>query len=147
QFPGTAWPNQPLADLSAATVKTFDRATLPNTDVRRSDNSPVGCDVTQLTELSSGSRQWLMALSAKPVFPAVAVPATPPEPVKLDISKQQDLGSMLQHGTWPPGTVLEIVGSGVKQMTPVRLVNKSWKIIWRPQEGGPLTLVPRVTND
>lgn len=146
-FPATAWPNQPFADLSAASVKTFDRATLPTTDARRADNSPVGCDVTLLTDLSAGSRQWLMAISAKPVFPAVVPPANPPAPVKLDISKQQDLGTMLQNGTWPAGTVLEVVGSGVKQMTPVKLVNKSWKIIWRPQEGGPLTLTPRVSND
>lgn len=146
-FPATTWPDQGLSDLSAASVKTFDRAALPNTEARRADSSPVGCDVTLLADLSTGSRQWLMAVSAKPVFPAVVAPANPPAPVKLDISKQQDLGTMLQNGTWPAGTVLEVVGAGVKQMTPVKLVNKSWKIIWSPQEGGPLTLAPRVSND
>ncbi len=139
-----AWPSGATADLSSLPLKTFDRATLPANSARRADQTPPGCDLSLLADFHA-SRRWLSALIAKPAFPE-PVTAAAPNVVKLDISKQQDLGSLLQSGTWPAGTVLELTGTGLKQMSPVKLVGKSWTIVWRPQEGQPLTLTPKLSS-
>lgn len=146
QFPATAWPTEVAGDVSLISLKSFDRGTLPALEVTPSAGTPPGCDAAELTEQPAGLHAWLSALAAKPTFPIDTAPATTPQVVTLEISKQQDLGAMLQSGTWPAGTVLEIVGNGSKQMTPVRLVNKKWKLTWRVQEGAPLTFTPKSSS-
>lgn len=143
QFSAAAWPAADIAELSSARPADFDRETVSV----RGDNASPGCDVKLLTVPTSLSRRRFTALAAKPTFPAPDFQATASQVVQIDASKL-DVGRELQNGTWPPGTLIEITGAGLKAMSPVTLKNKSWKIAWRSQEGTPLILTPKsVTGD
>jgi hypothetical protein len=137
QFASVAWPSEFPADLSFASASALSSASLPA-------GSATGCDVSALSELSDASRRWLTAISAHPIPPDSSFGAAPAMVVKFDASKQGDFGTFLHKGDWPAGTVIEVTGNGLRQMSPVRLAGKSWKIACRqPQEGTPLSFSPK----
>ena len=142
EFPSKPWPAADLADLAAISPADFRRDTLPALEVTRPDNSPPGCETPRLPNPEAVSRRRLSAIAEKPAFPTSAAQAEPAQVVQIDASKR-DLGRELQNGTWPPGTVIEVTGSGSRQMTPVSLVDKAWKIVAKPQEGATLTFSPK----
>jgi len=143
QFAKAVWPASIGSDLSAISVRDFRLDPLPAGVVAPADGIVPGCDVSQLPELSAASRRWLTALSARPNWPDSSFPTPPPQVVKFDVSKQPDFGVFLQQGDWPAGTLIEVTGSGLRPMSPVKLTRKNWKIVGKPQEGVPLAFTPK----
>jgi hypothetical protein len=103
----------------------------------------IGADVKLLPELGVASRRWLTALSSRPAWPEPLLAGPPAKTLTFDVSKSGDFGTFLQQGDWPAGTVIEVTGSGLRPMSPVRLVGKSWKIVGPAQGESQLTFSPK----
>jgi len=141
QFQKLTFPETSLDDLSVALPQEFDSNGLSYRDVKATDGGIPGCQVNKLSVPDVTSHLRAVATTARPTLPAAARPGEPVQIKKIDL-KKEDLGVALNRPDWPSGTLFEVTGAGVCQMTPARIDGKSVRIVFRQADGLPLRIQP-----
>lgn len=145
QFQSIVWPENPLPNLGAALPADFDNSKLPYRDIKTSSGGLPGCAVGKVSVPEVISQQRLFAMSQRLTLPsAVNRPVEMKYSKKVDLVKE-DLGQIINKGDWTSGTVFEAVGSGNRFVTPVRIVDKSCRIIfYNSDPHKSLTIQPKI---
>lgn len=143
QFQPSLWQETVLADPATVLPDVFDQSKLQYRDVKTATGGLPGCDVTQLNVPEILAQDRLIAISQHPKPPTAQVTTTEPSQIiKIDL-KTDDLGHVLNRPNWTSGTEFHVSGSGIRQMTPVKVVDKSLRIVFFQSEGNSLKLVAR----
>ncbi|WP_010586476.1 serine/threonine protein kinase [Schlesneria paludicola] len=147
QFQSILWQEAPFADLSLVMPSDFDLAKLPYRDVKTARGELPGCQIDGLRVPAEISQSRLFATSQRPRLPEIVRAGTDVPSIRIDLAKD-DLGLFLNRNDWPSGSVIEVTGSGFKSITPIKIVNKSVRLIFRQAEGHgpPLRIHPKVTD-
>ena len=143
EFVEEPWPGN-IPDVGLVSALSFDRDLLP-VAVRqlggRGELPGVSADWLRMPDTMHPERLAAMAGRAPPPAP-IAWETGSGGPLTIDIRKQ-DLGQALSQNDWPSGAVVEAVGYGVCQTSPVSISGKKLKLIFRQAEGGPLRVMPK----
>ena len=142
QFQASLWQESSFADLSSVLPSEFDLAKLPYRDIKTARGSLPGCALEELRVPAEISPSRLFATSHRPRLPSTIRGLTDSPPIRVDLSKD-DLGLVMNRNEWPTGSVFEVTGTGFKNITPVKIVNKSARIIFRQGDGPALRIHPK----
>lgn len=130
QFQSSLWQEAALPATSSVVPALFNRETLRYRDIKTATGGLPGCDVSQLKVPESVSHRRLLAVSQHPALPAPpSSRSEPPQIIKVDL-KTDDLGNVINRPNWPSGTEFHAVGTGIRQMTPVKVIDKSLRIVF-----------------
>ena len=146
QFQSIYWQESAVAELSSVLPSVFDTSKLPYRDVKSAAGRLPGCAVEGLKVPGVISQSRLFAMSHRPKPPEnVPDPSNVIPPRKVDLAKE-DLGVILGRNNWESGTTFEASGAGLRSMTPVHIIDKSVRIVFRQLEGGTLKIQPKPTD-
>jgi eukaryotic-like serine/threonine-protein kinase len=142
QFQKLTFPETELEDLSVLLPQEFDTARLSFRAVKTNDGAQPGCPIGKLSVPDVTSQHRAAALAQRPALPTVAAkPAEPTQVKKVDL-KKEDLGVVLNRNDWPSGTLFEVAGGGLCQMSPARINGKSVRIVFQQTDGASLKIQP-----
>lgn len=145
QFQSIVWPESPLPNLGAALPADFDTSKLPYREIKTTGGGLPGCAVAKVSVPEVISQQRLFAMSQRLTLPsAVYRPTEMKYSKKVDLLKE-DLGQIINRGDWTSGTVFEAIGTGNRYLTPVKIVDKSCRIVfYNADPHKPLTIQPKI---
>lgn len=146
QFQPIFWQESTIADITAVLPYDFDPAKLPYHDLKSTTGGLPGCPIAKVKVPDVVSQERLFATSQRPKLPMVVLkPADGPVNKKIDLAKD-DLGKILNRNDWQSGAVFEASGSGLRYMSPVKIIGKSVRVIFKQGDGAPLKLQPIVPD-
>ena len=146
QFQPILWQEVALEQPASILPDLFDPTKLPYRDVKTATGALPGCDVSLLKVPEVLAQDRLIALSQHPKPPtANSTTAEPTQVIKVDL-RNEDLGLILNRPNWPSGTEFHVTGTGIRQMTPVKILDKSLRIVFFQSEDKTPKLVAKAAD-
>ena len=146
QFQTANWPAQSITDVALVNADSLGPQSIGKQYVKTSDGGWPGCLTDSLVIHNLESLDAAQMAAIRPEIPRGMFDFIPRETIRVDLTRDSDLGKILERKQLATGTHVIVSGSGTRQSSPIVVENAWVRFSFEQTEGPPLVLAPRAVE-
>ncbi|MBI3862178.1 MAG: hypothetical protein HY290_09815 [Planctomycetia bacterium] len=143
QFQPGKWPAREIADVAATGLEAFIPQTIGKQYVKTDDGGWPGCAPERLVMVNLGALAAAQIATVRPQIPPGMFAPAGRDVLRVDLTKNTDLGKFLEGKKLQTGTTIVVSGNGTRQSSPILIENAWIRMVFEPTDGPPLVIAPK----